>query len=312
MNWKTLKRIQMLTVVLLTFTLAGMAQDESAPYRQQENLVYGDVHGIGLLMDVFTPTAKGNGLAIVDVASGAWYSDRGKIRDHAKAKIYDILCSHGYVVFAIRPGSRTKWTVEEMLDHVQMAIRYVKYHAKEYGIAPDQLGLMGWSAGGHLATLAAVCTVEGKPGENNPLKRYGSDVKAAGVFFPPTDFLHWGDGPPNYVRLGSLCFTGGVKGKTDEEIRAVATTISPRYQAHAGAPPFLFIHGAADRVVPLQQSEVMMAALKEVGVPAELIVKDGAGHGWETLPEEVAKLADWFDSQLGTPDAAASRAATSP
>ena len=56
-----------------------------SPYKQQQDIVFADIDGIGLLMDIFTPTGKSNGLAIIDVASGAWYSDRGKINDHKRA-----------------------------------------------------------------------------------------------------------------------------------------------------------------------------------------------------------------------------------
>ena len=62
------------------------------------------LHGVGLLMDVFTPTGEANGLGIVDVISGAWHSDRGKIRDHMRAQTFQILCAKGYTVFAVRPG----------------------------------------------------------------------------------------------------------------------------------------------------------------------------------------------------------------
>ena len=75
--------------------------------------------------------------------------------------------------------------------------------------------------------------------------------------------------------------------------------ISPAHLVTRQAPPFLLIHGDADPVVPLQQSERMLAALKEAGVPAELIVKKGGGHPWFTIHEEVKVVADWFDKQLG-------------
>lgn len=65
------------------------------------------------------------------------------------------------------------------------------------------------------------------------------------------------------------------------------------------APPFLLIHGDADPLVPLQQSQKMLAALKAKNVPAELIVKAGGGHPWFTIHEEVQVIADWFDKQLG-------------
>ena len=66
----------------------------------------------------------------------------------------------------------------------------------------------------------------------------------------------------------------------------------------AAAPPFLLIHGDADPLVPLQQSQAMLAALKAKGVPAELIVKPGGGHPWLTLRVEVAVMADWFGKKL--------------
>ena len=66
----------------------------------------------------------------------------------------------------------------------------------------------------------------------------------------------------------------------------------------AGAPPFLLIHGDADKVVPMEQSTMLQHALEEHDVPVELIVKAGGGHPWPTLHEEVAVLADWFDRQL--------------
>ncbi len=130
--------------------------DDGLPYKQQKDVVYAEAHGTGLLMDVFTPTGKPNGLGIVDIASGAWYSDRSKIRDHTLAQVYTIYCSRGYTVFAVRPGSKTRYTAVEMDGNVKSAIRYVKAHAGEYKIDPARLGLTGGSAGGHLATLAAL------------------------------------------------------------------------------------------------------------------------------------------------------------
>jgi dipeptidyl aminopeptidase/acylaminoacyl peptidase len=79
----------------------------------------------------------------------------------------------------------------------------------------------------------------------------------------------------------------------------MVTQISPARLVTKHAPPFLLIHGDADPLVPLQQSEVMLEALKKAGVPAELIVKKGGGHPWLTLHEEVQVLAEWFDKQLG-------------
>jgi len=300
-NIMKIKPLLCATLVTLLSSLAVPAQDSpSLPYDQKKDVVYGEVHGTGLLMDVFTPKGKANGLGIIDVVSGAWYSDRNKIRDHILAQVYSIFCSRGYTVFAIRPGSRTRYTAVEMQANVKTGIRYVKQHASEFKIDPERLGMTGASAGGHLATLAAVTAEEGNPDANSPL-RYDTHVRAAAVFFPPTDFLDWDGKPANLNTLGSLLFLGGTNGHSDAEIKEHALQISPARLVKPPTIPFLLIHGDADPLVPLQQSQKMVAALKAAGGSAELIVKKGGGHPWMTLPEEVKIMADWFDQHL--PDA---------
>lgn len=293
---------RMLVGVIFLGLAAGMesaAQEASSlPYDQKVDVVYGEVHGTGLLMDVFIPKAKPNGLGIVDVVSGAWHSDRGKIRDHTMAQVYSVFCSRGYTVFGVRPGSRTRYTGAEMVSHLKLGIRYAKQHATSYGIDPERLGLTGASAGGHLAILAAISPEEGKPDVRQPLLRYDTRVKAAAVFFPPTDFLDWGGQPADLDRFGDLFFVGGAKGRSEEELKDRARQLSPARLVTGPAIPFLLIHGDADPLVPLQQSEKMVEVLKSAGGSAELIVKKGGGHPWLTIPEEVKVMANWFDQQL--------------
>jgi acetyl esterase/lipase len=289
---------------LFVAPFAAIAAVQGPTYVQHENIVYGEADGLGLVMDIFKPKGAANGLGIIDVISGAWHSDRSKIRDHARAQTFQILCGKGYTVFAIRPGSVTKFSAVEMLAHLNEGIHWVKGHAKEYDVDPNRLGMMGASAGGHLACLAAVTasTAKAKTNDKHPLA--GTDVKAVAVFFPPTDFLDYG-GKPTDIRakngelIRRLAFSQGLTNETDSEISEKLKQISPARLVTPQAPPFLLIHGDADPVVPLQQSEKMLAALKQSGVPAELIVKHGGGHPWLTLNEEVQVLAEWFDRRLG-------------
>jgi acetyl esterase/lipase len=284
---------------LIAFLCLTGAQAIGAPYEQHKDRVYADVHGTGLLMDVFVPNQKTNGLAIIDVASGAWYSDRGKIRDHTLARIYDIHCERGYTVFAVRPGSRTRYTAMEMDQHVKLAIRHVKQNAAEYGIDPTRIGLTGASAGGHLATLAALTPSPAKPDSKNALERFDTSVRAVGVFFPPTDFVNWKDGKMGDLSvLAPLLYVGGVGSRNEADLEEKARAISPLHRVVRTDVPFLLIHGDADPVVPLQHSERLRDALIAAGGKAELIVKAGGGHPWLTLPEEVKLLADWFDRVL--------------
>ncbi len=283
---------------LALVTLVSPTRAADLPYVQHEDVVIADVAGMALVTDVFVPTGKSNGLGIVDVASGAWHSNRGKINDHKRARFYDIFARKGYTVFAVRPGSITKFTAPEMLANVKTGIRWVKQHGDQYKIDVAKLGLTGASAGGHLACLAAVTAEEGKDGQP------GTNVKACAVFFPPTDFIEYGDRPldlksdlmrsltvPRDPRKGAEL--------SDDKLKELLVSISPALQVTEKAPPFLLIHGDADPLVPLQQSQKMLAALKAKNVPAELIVKAGGGHPWFTIHEEVQVIADWFDKQLG-------------
>ncbi len=278
-------------ILLVALAMPALAAD--LPYTQTKNVVYAETDGIGLVMDIFTPTGTPNGLAIVDVVSGAWDSDRGKIEQHRMAKMYDIFCGKGYTVFGVRPGSKSKFTLSEMAKHVKQGIAWVKEHAEEYKIDPDKLGLAGASAGGHLASLVAV-TADDK-----------TKVGAVGVFFPPTNFLNFrgveideNSPPERFTMVKMLLYPNGNAPKDNAKLIDTLKAISPALLATAKAPPFLIIHGDADPLVPLDQSEMLKKALDDCGVNCHLIVKKGGGHPWPTIPEEVAVIADWFDKQL--------------
>ena len=290
-----------LVTLLATAWPQGQHNCRASEPLQQQNVVYGESHGVGLVMDIFTPVGPKNGLAIVDVISGGWSSSRSKIRDHQQAQFFSILCGRGYTVFAIRPGSLPKFTIAEMVDHLQQGVVWVKQHADEYGIDIERIGLTGASAGGHLASLLAVKNF-------SSTVRRGADVasvRAVAIFFPPTDLLQFGSQDASAGELTAMArrvaFPNGAGDATEEQIRQKLIEISPTRLVTADAPPFLLIHGTADEVVPLEQSQKLIAALREHGVPAELILKEGGGHPWLTIHQEVAKLADWFDRQLGNP-----------
>ena len=276
--------------------------DDSLPYRQTQDVVYGEVHGTGLLMDVFTPLQHTNGAGIVDVVSGAWSSDRNKIRDHTVARIYHILCGRGYTVFAVRPGSKSRYTLAEMDQNLKTGIRFIKEQASERGIDPARLGMTGASAGGHLATLAALTPEPGKPEAKSPAQRHDTRVKAISVFFPPTDLVEWDSGKPADPKMVlPLLYLGGGTQRSPDEITAMAKSVSPVYRVTRPELPFLIFHGDADTTVPLSHSQKLVAAIQKAGGSAELVIKPGGGHPWLTLPEEIRKMADWFDQQLPPP-----------
>lgn len=270
----------------------------SAPYSQEKDVVFKDAHGIGLTVDIFIPRLNPNARAIVVVASGAWSSNRGKIRDLGRAGLFEVLCSRGYHVFAVRPGSISRFSAQDMVNHVEEGIRWVKTQATEYGFDPQYVGLFGASAGGHLASLVAVTN-------DRTDAKSDASVATVGVFFPPTDFLDYGgktldpreEGGIHRI-LAQLAFREGTDQLTEMQIREQTTAISPSRLATAQAPPFLLIHGDADPAVPLQQSQTMLKALEAVGVDGRLVIKKGGAHPWPTIREEIIVMAEWFDRSL--------------
>ena len=75
-------------------------------------------------------------------------------------------------------------------------------------------------------------------------------------------------------------------------------TLSPIYGITKSTPPTLIIHGEADPLVPIQQSERYLAKLKEAGVETKLERRPGKGHGWPGQEKDVLILVDWIDSHL--------------
>lgn len=295
--------VAIIAEISTTAGLARAASEKKQVYQQQKDVIYGDSDGVALAMDVFTPTGPKNGIGIIDVASGAWHSDRGKIRDHMRAQVYDIFCGKGYTVFAVRPGSISRFSVPDMIDHLHLATKWVEEHAAKYGIDPQNLGITGGSAGGHLTALLVVSTPAGKDG------KVDQPFKAAGIFFPPTDFIHYRTkkatdfekDEQSGQRIRGLAAPRGERhdaALNGEQLTELARKISPALLVDRKQPPFLIIHGDADPLVPLRQSEILVEALKKQGGSAELIVKKGGGHPWFTINEEVKVMADWFDSQL--------------
>ena len=286
--------------LILTASVACADDAETVPHCRK-NVVYGEAHGVGLLMDIYTPAGDRNGKAVVDVISGGWRSTRVNMRNHDRAQVFGILCRHGYTVFAVRPGSLSRFSVTDMVKNLETGIVHVKDHADEYQIDPHRIGLMGASAGGHLASLLAVTSGQ----TSSSLSTNSASVSAVAAFYPPTDFLALRESGaptrPFQSRAPSvrrLMEQSDIPGLSGDELQSRLVVISPAHHVTQSAPPFLLIHGDADDAVPWSQSQTLQKRLQENGVSAELVVKTGAGHMWPTIHEEVEVIADWFDRQL--------------
>jgi acetyl esterase/lipase len=245
---------------------------------------------------------------VVFVVSGGWFSSH----DGIPARLITPLTERGYTVFAVVHGSQPKFAIPEVLNDMHRSVRFIRHHARDYGIDPDRIGIYGGSAGGHLSLMQGTAGDKGDPKARDAVDRESSRVQAVACFFPPTDFLNYGK--PGEVALGRgvlISFQAPFEFQELDrsrnvfvpvvdhaQVHAIGRAISPYYHASADDPPTLIIHGDADKLVPIQQAERMVGALKEAGAEAKLVVKPGAAHGWADLPKDISQFADWFDEHL--------------
>ena len=249
------------------------------------DLVYASVNGFRpITLDLYTPPkAKGPQPLVIYIHGGGWMN--GTARNAAAyanfpAVLAD-LAARGYVVASLnyRLGGEAKFPAAT--EDVDAAIRWLKGHAGEYGIDKSRVAIWGGSAGGQLAALAATdCSSGDGKGESDC-------VQAAAIWYGLFDIAP--TGAPAYF---------GADGP-----KASAVTF-----LDAKDPPFLLIHGTADRTVPVTQSRAMIARLKAVGVKAEFIELPGIDHSWigktpaETTAAHVKALQatfDFFDATVG-------------
>jgi acetyl esterase/lipase len=265
---------------------------------QHCNVVYAETRGMGLIMDVFRSPSRSNGLGLIDVVSQAWQSGRERLNGHIAMGVMDVLCEEGFTIFALSPGSAEEFTGQEMVAHVYAGIRYIKDRAHDFGIDPVRLGLTGFSAGGHLAALAALAP---QPATRHP-KRPTTDVAAVGLFFPISDLTAFGPsdfGPRATATFpDALLFHDGSATQNEQSIIGRLAELSPALHVPANPPPFMLIHGTADEVVPCAQSEAFAASLRAAGGAVSLITKKDGGHPWPNVRPELGELGVWFTQVL--------------
>lgn len=222
--------------------------------------------------------------------------------------------NRGYTVFQVVHGSQPRFTIPEAIEDLHLATRFIRSKATEYGINTEKIGITGGSAGGHLSLMMGVSGQMGDPNSKDPVLRQGSGANAVACFFPPTDFLNWGQkgleqlgrGPqaiPNIVAPFDFV-TFNEKKKQFEPVedpaerRKIGTAISPITHVNSKSAPTLIIHGDQDKLVSIQQAEVFVAKMKELGAIAELDTRKGAVHGWLSMDKDLELFADWFDKHL--------------
>ncbi|MET4591636.1 alpha/beta hydrolase [Arthrobacter sp. 754] len=246
----------------------------------------GDRSGRPLLLDLYLPAAqKPLRPAVVHFHGGGWRmgerSSLGPVCDGFGLNPFEVLVEAGFVVVSADYRLSSEAHFPAQLNDALAAVEWLRNHADEYGVDPARIYAWGDSAGGHLASLV------GLTGEHH------SSVAAVAAWYPPTDLASMAE-----QALPTAVSRPSDPGSREElligavlaEEPGKAAAASPINYVHPGAPPFLLVHGTADRFVPAAQSETLADRLTDSGADVELLLIEDADHMW-SLPDGSAAAA---------------------
>ena len=303
---------------ILSLTLGGSPsvsgqQSQQASSRVERNVVYGMYSGLSLLMDVHHPQ-KPNGYGIIFIAGSAFYAPLSyadtPLRENTQVRMYATpLLDAGYTVFAIDHRDPPRFRHPSAVEDAQRAVRYIRYHAKEFGIQPGQIGAAGGSSGGYLVDMLGVLDAKGDPDDPDPVNRESAKVQCVVSRAAPVDWINLVSNRAAFVDIMGMRVevAGKLLPPTSVEYKAYREA-SPLFylsKEHLAKddPPFLLMHGDADQLVVFKNSEKMEEALKEAGVEVKLLRIPGGNHGPDfpgakDPPDYLGEMVRWFDIHL--------------
>ncbi len=234
-----------------------------------------------LLADVyFAQNTTGPAPLLLFLHAGGWTG--GSRAGGMGFEVQPILTAAGYTLASLDYRLAPKDKMPAMIEDVKCAVRSFRAHAAEWGIDPGRIGVIGASAGAHLAALMGTAD-ESAGFDVGEYAGYSSRVQAVVDMAGPAILT---DANTSYAReLAEQVF--GVTDFSDPRLAAA----SPVTWVSADDPPFLIIHGDQDSTVPLEQSQALYKALLAAGVEARLIVVKDAGHTLDA-PEQSPSRAE--------------------
>ena len=232
------------------------------------------IGGHELALDLYMPAAADNPPLLVWVHGGAWRAgSRKSVPALALVEAGYALASTSYRLSGVAPFPAQS-------HDIKAAIRFLRARAADYGYDALRIGILGSSAGAHLAALVGVTNgnseLEGTVGGN---LEHSSDVHAIVAYYPATNLVSILDQSTPFglnVRVPALeALLGGPMEETSE----LARLASPVFHVDANDPPLYLLHGDQDPQMPINQSHELHGAYKQQGLTAELEVVHGSPHG---------------------------------
>ena len=220
------------------------------------------------------------------------------------------MLTRGYIVASINYRLSSDAVFPAQIFDCKAAIRFLRFHARDFGISPDRIGVWGDSAGGQLAALLGTTNgcreYEGTEGVIGP----SSNVQAVCDWFGPSDFQATEDWNGPGASAVNLLFGGNLPTQS-----RIARFASPADQVGKGLlVPFLIMHGNHDPLVPLHQSQELYQRLAAAGAKVRFVIipNGGHGYGWFRNRDDLSMVYDFFDRSLARPQVRMSAPASRP
>jgi acetyl esterase/lipase len=242
--------------------LTALRGIELAPIRIQKRMQFAS----GLALNLYQPLTSGKYPGVIQVYGGAW---RTGSPDHDE-KFSRYLASRGYVVVSIDYRHAPQHHFPAQLEDVKMAIEYVRSHASQWEIDPDRLGIIGRSAGGHLATLAA----------------YQPDAQPLQVvvsYYAPVDLTVGYADPPVPDPIDSRQVMRDFLGGTSTDLPELYKQASPGQLINRRLPPTLLVYGGQDHLVESRFGRKLATNLQSFGTPTVFIEIPWANHAFDVI-----------------------------
>jgi acetyl esterase/lipase len=256
----------------LSAGLAAQSPKHDEQFKSVPDLRFAEIDGKTLLLNLYLPIHSPNPPLVVSIHGGGWRSGNRKA-------FPPWLAQRGYAVASIDYRLSSTTVFPAQLFDCKGAIRWLRAHADNYGYDAKRIAVIGESAGGHLALLLGttgdVKQLEGDVGGN---LSQSSRVQAVVDFFGPADFLLRSKDQPQETEKpgGKVYQLLGKPVKGNEELAKLA---SPAFHVTKQDAPLLVFHGTADKTVLINQSRRICDAYKEMGLPVDFHVVEGAKHG---------------------------------
>jgi acetyl esterase/lipase len=235
----------------------------------------------GQYLDIYRARYSGNRCPVLmQIHGGAWTEKMGSKNEQA-LPLMNHMALRGWVCvsvdYRLSPGS----TFPEAIIDCKEALVWIKQNIADFGGDPDFVVVTGGSAGGHLASLLALTinAPEFQPG----FESEDTSLQGAVSFYGVYDFTDSEGHQPNDGLL-SILEDSVMKLPRDDNLAAYEA-VSPAFRIHAGAPPFLIIHGDKDSLVPVQEARSFAARLKQSSKqPVAYAEIQGAQHAFDMFP----------------------------